>query len=308
MVRSKRYFNVLRVFISIGLFISGFIYTHAQTSKNQQGDSSTAQLSVKARFEHIAINISDPETMAKWYMDNLGMKLVRGGFAPNASAFIADSGMHMMMELLHNVNYPILESGKIHNTSMHIAFITPDIAQTQKQLVAAGAAITDSLRKTDSGDQVLVLRDPWGLAIQFIQHIKHTLDFTGLYFEHLALNVADSPAKARWYKDNLGMIIMREGPAPVSRFFIADGGKNMMFELYQNKDIPVVNFDTVSYQTFHIAFMVNDIKEVKETLIAAGAKMAEDAKQTPSGDTVMMLRDPWGLPIQFVKRVNPMLK
>ncbi len=258
----KRHFNLFKLLISIGSLITVLLLICVQTLYSQVRDS--LHRSVNARFEHIAINVPDPAAMVKWYTDNLGMKMIRGSFAPKASAFLADSGMHMMMEVLHNVDYPVLESGKIHQTSMHIAFVTPDIVQTQKQLVATGATITDSLRKTDSGDQVLVLRDPWGLAIQFIQHNKHTLGFNGLYFEHLALNVTDSPAKAKWYKDYLGMVIIREGPAPVSRVFIADSGKNMMFELYQNKDIPVVNFDSVSYQTFHVAFMVDDIQATKE--------------------------------------------
>jgi hypothetical protein len=43
-------------------------------------------------------------------------------------------------------------------------------------------------------------------------------------------------------------------------------------------------------------------------LIKAGAKLAEDIKRTAVGDQILMLRDPWGQPIQFVKRAKPMLK
>jgi glyoxylase I family protein len=285
------------------LFIIFYLSACGQTS-----DTIATKPKVVGRFEHVAINVSDPAAMAKWYTDNLGMKIVRGGFAPNASAFLADSGTHMMIEILHSITAPVFESAKIHYTSIHFAFITPDIAQTQAQLIAAGATVSDSLRKTASGDQVLVLRDPWGLAIQFVQRVKPMLEFSGLYSEHLAINVDDSRAKAKWYTENLGMVIVRDGKAPSYGMFVADAAKNMMYELYQNKDIPIVNFDTVNYQTFHIAFMVDDVQATKDVLVAAGAKVAEDVKKTPSGDTVLMLRDPWGLPIQFVKRVNPMLK
>jgi uncharacterized glyoxalase superfamily protein PhnB len=134
------------------------------------------------------------------------------------------------------------------------------------------------------------------------------LSFTGLYMEHFAINVADSRVKAKWYTENLNMVIMRDGNAPTYGMFIADAGKNMMYELYQQKDYPVVDFSAVSHQSFHIAFMVDDLEATKDLLLAAGAKVVEDIKKTPSGDSVLMLRDPWDQPIQFVKRINPMLK
>ena len=89
--------------------------------------------------------------------------------------------------------------------------------------------------------------------------------------------------------------------------FIADSAKHMMFELYHNKDYAAINYDSVSHITLHVAFAVDDVHAAKDILVAAGAKVADDITKTPGGDTVLMLRDPWGLPIQFVKRVKPML-
>jgi glyoxylase I family protein len=261
-----------------------------------------------SRFEHVAINVQDPPTVARWYTEQLGMKVMRSGGAPTFTTFIADSGMHMMIELFHNDQYPLLAPVKIHHMALHFAFITPNILQTQKLLLAAGATIADSLKKTASGDQVMTLRDPWGFAIQFVERVTPMLSFTGLYLEHLAINVADSRAKAAWYADNLGMLVIREGKAPSYGMFIADAGKHMMYELYQNKDYPSVDLKTISHMSLHVAYMVNDVQSAKEKLLAAGATMVEDVTKTPAGDFVLMLRDPWGQPIQFVKRANPMLK
>jgi uncharacterized glyoxalase superfamily protein PhnB len=241
-------------------------------------------------------------------MDNLGMKMMRTSSDPTHTTFISDSGMHMMIELFHNADYPLFEPAKIHFTSFHLAFVTPDIKKTLSQLITVGATIADSLRKTASGDQVLVLRDPWGLAIQFAQRVKSMLNFTGLFIEHLAINVDDSRAKTKWYKDNLRMAIIREGAAPSYGMFIADAGKNMMYELYQNTDVPIIDFSAVSHMAFHVAYMVEDVKVIKHALVATGSKVSEDIKTTPSGDVILMLRDPWGQPVQFVKRSNPMLK
>ena len=41
--------------------------------------------------------------------------------------------------------------------------------------------------------------------------------------------------------------------------------------------------------------------------MAAGAKIAEDYFTNPAGDELVMLRDPWGVGLQLVKRAVPML-
>jgi uncharacterized glyoxalase superfamily protein PhnB len=58
----------------------------------------------------------------------------------------------------------------------------------------------------------------------------------------------------------------------------------------------------------HIAFMVDDVKGVREKLITAGATPVGDISVTSRGDELAMLRDPWGVAIQFVKRAEPMLQ
>jgi len=43
----------------------------------------------------------------------------------------------------------------------------------------------------------------------------------------------------------------------------------------------------------------------QDRLVEAGAVVADELMTTPSGDTIVMLRDPWGVPIQLVKRARP---
>jgi uncharacterized glyoxalase superfamily protein PhnB len=59
--------------------------------------------------------------------------------------------------------------------------------------------------------------------------------------------------------------------------------------------------------SLHIAFMVDDVKAITSKLIGAGATIAVDINTTPAGDELIILRDPWGVPIQFLKRAKPML-
>ena len=125
--------------------------------------------------------------------------------------------------------------------------------------------------------------------------------------EHVALNVPDPVAMAKWYVRNLGMKIMREGAAPANTRFIADAGGTMMLELYHNPPDAVPDYPSMHPLQLHIAFMVDDVAAVHSRLIAVGATPYSDVDTTPAGDILTMLRDPWGIPIQFVKRAEPML-
>jgi len=125
--------------------------------------------------------------------------------------------------------------------------------------------------------------------------------------EHVALNVADPVKMAQWYVENLGMKIVREGPAPVNARFLADAGGNMMLELYHNPPEAVPNYASMDPLILHIAFTVDDVEAIRQKLLAAGATATDEITVTPAGDRLTMLRDPWGLAIQFLRRANPML-
>ncbi len=125
--------------------------------------------------------------------------------------------------------------------------------------------------------------------------------------EHVALNVADPVKMAQWYVDNLGMKVLREGPPPINVRFLADRGGHMMLELYHNPADAVPNYASMDPLLLHVAFMVDDVEAIRQKLLAAGATSAGDVTTTPAGDKLSMLRDPWGLAIQFLRRADPML-
>ena len=125
--------------------------------------------------------------------------------------------------------------------------------------------------------------------------------------EHVAINVEDPVGMATWYCQNLGMKVVRKGSAPVNMHFISDAGGNMMLEIYHNPPDAVPDYASIDPLLLHISFMVDDVKDVREKLITAGATPVGEVTVTPAGDELAMLRDPWGVAIQFVKRAKPML-
>jgi glyoxylase I family protein len=125
--------------------------------------------------------------------------------------------------------------------------------------------------------------------------------------EHVAINVENPVEMAKWYCENLGMKIVRKGPAPINMRFISDAGGNMMLEIYHNPPDAVPDYASMDPLMLHIAFMVDDVEGTCRKLVAAGATIATEITVTDSGDKLAMLRDPWGVPIQILKRANPML-
>jgi glyoxylase I family protein len=136
---------------------------------------------------------------------------------------------------------------------------------------------------------------------------KTTQDDERIRLEHIALNVENPAGMAKWWCENLGMKIVRKGPPPINMYFITDAGGNMMLEIYHNPPDGVPDYRSMNPLMLHIAFMVDDVKGTCRKLVAAGATVASEAAVTDSGDELAMLRDPWGVPIQIVKRANPML-
>ena len=133
-------------------------------------------------------------------------------------------------------------------------------------------------------------------------------DDNRIRLEHVALNVTDPPAIADWYCKNLGMKIVRQGPPPINARFIADTGGNMMLELYTNPPGAVPNYRSMNPLVLHVAFVVDDVQVIRDRLVAAGATIIEDISTASTGDQIVVLRDPWGLAIQFIKRAQPMLR
>ena len=103
------------------------------------------------------------------------------------------------------------------------------------------------------------------------------------------------------------MKVVREGPPPANMRFISDSGGNMMLELYNNPPDEVPDYPSMNPLSLHIAFMVDDVKAITKKLIGAGATIAVEMNTTVAGDELIILRDPWGVPIQFLKRAKPML-
>jgi|ERR1017187_199930 glyoxylase I family protein len=123
-------------------------------------------------------------------------------------------------------------------------------------------------------------------------------------FEHFALNVEDARATVQWYTSHLGLRIARTRPDAPYTSFLADESGRVIMEIYSNPAAPVPDYASAHPLCFHVAFVADDPNATRIRLLAAGAKAAYE-ETLPDGSFLIMLRDPWGLPIQLVRRNTP---
>ena len=125
--------------------------------------------------------------------------------------------------------------------------------------------------------------------------------------EHIAFNVADSAAVAAWYVEHLDMRIARVFDEPPYIHFLADSAGKSLIEIYSNPQGEIIDYRRHHAVTFHLAFAVDDMDAARERLAAAGATLDGDVDNRANGDRLAFLRDPWGVAIQLVERVQPMI-
>ena len=123
--------------------------------------------------------------------------------------------------------------------------------------------------------------------------------------EHFALNVPDPKAQAAWYVEHLGMRMVVDLDDPPYLTFVADEA-GAVIEMYHNDKFPIPDYNDVHPTTFHIAFNAEDIEAEKERLLAAGASDTGIVMEL-AGARFCFVRDPWGVPLQLLKRPKPLL-
>lgn len=124
-----------------------------------------------------------------------------------------------------------------------------------------------------------------------------------MLLEHVAINVPDPVAMAAWYVDNCNMRIVIANDTPPFTHFLADQSGRTCIEIYNNPKADIPDYANQHPLIYHQAFAVDNPDEKKSELMAAGASYFEEVI-TPNGSRLIMLRDPWGIPLQLVQRVD----
>jgi catechol 2,3-dioxygenase-like lactoylglutathione lyase family enzyme len=125
-----------------------------------------------------------------------------------------------------------------------------------------------------------------------------------MVFEHIALNVTNIKDIKDWYVANLGLrVVSEQTKAPFMTFF-ADTSGRVILELYHRPEEEITDFKTIHPLTFHLAFVSQNAVTDKLRLLDKGASFVEEITKE-DGSHLVMLRDPWGMPLQLCHRAQP---
>src|SRR5690606_4162678 len=117
------------------------------------------------KLEHFAINVEDPINMAEWYVKHLGLSIIRQQQQAPFMTFLADDSGQIMIEIYKNPVDQVPKYRDMNPLVVHLAFVSeaPDLDRTRLEDAGATTVSDDVL---DDGSHLVMMRDPWGLAIQ----------------------------------------------------------------------------------------------------------------------------------------------
>lgn len=129
------------------------------------------------KIEHIAFNVAQPLEMCDWYVQHLGLTVVSRNETSPFMTFLADDSGRSMIEIYHNPAAPVPDYRSMDPLVVHLAFVSEDPSADKKRLLDAGATLVSEMH-LDDGSHLLMMRDPWGLALQFCKRGKPMLSAT----------------------------------------------------------------------------------------------------------------------------------
>jgi glyoxylase I family protein len=116
------------------------------------------------KIEHLAYNVADPVAVADWYCKHLGLRIVRHLPEPVQCHFLADDAS-TVLEIYCNPPQEVPDYASWNPLQLHLAFTSEDPTADASRLIIAGATpLTDDI--LPDGSHLVMLRDPWGLALQ----------------------------------------------------------------------------------------------------------------------------------------------
>lgn len=123
--------------------------------------------------------------------------------------------------------------------------------------------------------------------------------------EHIGYTVENPIEAADWYVKHLGFTIVRKKGEPAHTRFLADSDGTTVLEIYRNPKVKPPDYRTVDPLLLHLAVKSEDVTGERDRLVKAGAWPEGEIEITEEGDTLALLRDPWGFPLQLANRASP---
>jgi catechol 2,3-dioxygenase-like lactoylglutathione lyase family enzyme len=291
------------------IFIILFFFPMVLFAQNEKA------LLADVQFEHIRINVADKESTAKWYVENVGLKIIPSN--NKDFIYVTDKDENFMIELS---SIPGLRTKyfDIHLDAFHLAFEGHKTINAVAEKMIANGGIQEGVLYTNKiGDYVMNIRDPNGFNTQLLHRVNPFFPKpvkSTIRFEHFAFNTPDQKVTALWFVEFMGLKIpwskdidtlnnnFRNYRVP----YVGDAGRNMSMELFGKKDIDIT-LAKMKHEECHLAFLTNEPEKLTKLMVYGGAKIITPAKVQLNGDVIVDLVDPSNFPIRLIKRKKSIL-
>jgi catechol 2,3-dioxygenase-like lactoylglutathione lyase family enzyme len=117
------------------------------------------------KIEHFAFNVADPIAVADWYVNNMGMTVVRKIDHGPKTHFLGDESGDVMIEIYNNPPDEVPPYADMNPLLLHLAFVCEDPDGKRAELEKVGASHVEDVRLND-GSILVMMRDPFGFALQ----------------------------------------------------------------------------------------------------------------------------------------------
>lgn len=124
-----------------------------------------------------------------------------------------------------------------------------------------------------------------------------------LTIEHIGIAVRKPQEIAKWYERVLGFeAVFKDGTDDKGVAFIRDAAGKCVLEIMTAPGLDSLCDRQNDPTQLHIAFLSSDPDADAARLVKEGATPVGAPIHTPAGDTLLLLKDPWGNTLQLVKR------
>ena len=237
-------------------------------------------------------------TMGHWHIAskdveaNKKLFLAMGGklYMPGGNPLIMFPGLYINL----NLGTEKGDGATVGSVVNHVGFIVDNVQRRVAEWKAKGVAVLPGGTLPDGKtrlDQAYVVT-PDGVRIEILEDKTQAMPIRNEHI-HLSLTAADVPKAQAWYAKTFGGQAATRNDAPV----VNVPGVQMRFAMADAKQTP-----TRGRVLDHIGFDVKDHAAFVKTLEAAGIKLDEPVRKSPTGSTITYITDPWGTRIEIVQR------
>lgn len=120
------------------------------------------------RLDHFALQHPAPEAVSAWLCLHFGLTVYRVSTSASRARFLKCPATGVMLEIYRQPEVTVPDYAAMAPAVLHLAFYANDIPAETARLVAAGATLAGEPGQNSAGDKFLMLRDPWGVALQLV--------------------------------------------------------------------------------------------------------------------------------------------